>query len=628
MFFYGGNPTPPVITQPLAPTSPGSTSTGGSTNSSVVVNNFAVGSGLFDVTHSQYPITFQPGVLNRFYRYVGPLVNLTDTFKGSFTITLTGAFPEVFNAIFTDASTLDDIAASLTTNFGTYCNAYVVKLGTQGYLVIDTTPTTMGNPAQSTDNVLTLSDVTLADAQDPSLNFQFVPFSTNAFGLQSQQKYQWAFAIRDKITGHLSNLSPIVSIDILNYPSEVNLNINVTLQANQVIEVYRTPQGGSTLLFLGFATGSDGVYTFRDTFGDGFLNPQLVGPITEKNDPPPLGLHGIVSHQGRLWGIVDDRVYFSGGPDTTNGSGNEAWPPSNYFRFSGAVSLILPVASGLAVFLQDEVHLIRGVDSSSFFPQLWMKGFGISNPQAVDYDGQTLYIYTSKQQLHALSRESQSEIGFPIGDVLLADFPAASTSLSLHRGSSQDYALYVSNGTDTILRYDPRTKGWSPKSQPVTGQGCGRVKSLETATGVNTLLMADKTGPNLWKRTLSVWMDNETPFSAFATIGTIQTAEPGSLSTLSHVMLQLKPNGTLPKVSVLFNEIDSSVAPFVELLNPVADPPELYTAANPAPKTLWAYRWYSKSTETPLPLLFNTLQLKIEFAAENAANEVLGVYLR
>jgi hypothetical protein len=375
---------------------------------------------------------------------------------------------------------------------------------------------------------------------------------------------------------------------------------------------------------LGIAAFNPGnVYTFRDTYNDDFLNPGIVGPIAEANDPPPTGLFGMVAHSGSLWGIVGNKVYFSGGPDTTNGSGNEAWPPSNFFAFPGAVVLLQPTASGLLVFLKDDIHIIRGVDSSSYYPDMWLAGFGVSNPQAVDYDGQTLYVYTSKQQLHAMSQSAQHEIGFDIGDIFSASFPAASTNLTIHRGSSLDYALYVSNGTDTILRYDPRQKSWSPKSQPL--MGAGRVNSLETATAVNTLLLGTPSGRQigLFKRDLTVWQDNFVSYTAFATIGTMMVAEPGSVAKFTYVASQLRAKGSLPSIWVLNNEIDSTVVPFTQVFAPVPDPPDL-----PPSQTLLARRWYLKNSLTPIPEIVNTVQVKMSFPAENAANEVLGLYLR
>jgi hypothetical protein len=169
------------------------------------------------------------------------------------------------------------------------------------------------------------------------------------------------------------------------------------------------------------------------------------------------------------------------------------------------------------------------------------------------------------------------------------------------------------------MRYDPRMKAWAPLSKPL--MGVTRVKSLETSTGVNTLLMG--AGDTIYKRDLTVWTDNGAPFTAFATIGTMMVAEPGTVSTFTHVAMQMRPLGTVPSVFVLNNEIDPTVVPFTQLFNPVPDPPDL-----PASLTLWAKRWYLKSSLTPLPMWVNTIQLKIKFATENAANEVLGVYLR
>lgn len=620
MAFFQVKLTPPPSPTGLPPGASTTSTSSGGTNAATVINHFTVSSGLFDVTNSQYPITFTPGVVKRFYRYISPLVNLTDTFSGSFNIHNTDT-ATVFTLNAT-AQTLPQIAASITTGFGTYCRCYAVQLGTQGYLVLESPSTSTNQPNATSDSVLYVSNVALSDNADPYLNFQFVPFASNSLGIQSTSGYKWAVAVRDTVTGHISNTSPVSIIQLLNYPSEVDLTISATLTSTQVIEVYRTVEGGADLLFLGYASLQSGTtYTFRDTFGDGFLNPQLIGPISETNDPPPDGLRGLVAHQGRLWGIVDNRVYFSGGTETTNGSGNEAWPPGNYFEFPGSPVLLQPTESGLAVFLHDDVHLIRGVDAASFFPVRWLVGFGISNPNAVAYDGQTLYVYTSKQQLHALSSRAQEEIGFTIGDIFLASFPAATTSLTIHRGSSLDYALYVSNGTDTIMRFAPSGKSWSPKitSTLVTG----RVKSLETSTGVNTLLVGG--GSTVYKRDTSVWTDNGTPYSAFAVIGTLLVAEPGEVATIEHVAAHLKPVGTLPSIWVLNNEIDPAVVPFTQLNNPVVDPPAL--SGNP-PKTLWAYRWYYKSSLTPLPQWINTIQIKIAFAAENAKNEVLGVYLR
>lgn len=592
-------------------------------NANVIQNSFTVNSGLYDQTSTQYPIQFAPGVPQRTYWYVGPLVNLTDTFTGSITLfNRVGAASPTSATITETSATLTVWAAAINAAFGTFAVATVTKLGTQGYLLINTAgqDITIGG---AVDSVLSISALSISDDADTNLNFQFVPFATNSLALQTTGSYGWAVGVRDVVTGHISNMSPVTTINALLYPSEADLSIQAPVRyenQNQVLEVYRTANSGTSLLFLGYATWTAGnVYVCRDTYNDSFLNPQIVGPIAEANDPPPDGLFGLVFHSGRMWGIVGNRVYYSGGPDTVNGSGNEAWPPANFFQFPGFIELLLPTSSGMMVFLRDDIHIIRGVDSPSYYPSLWLAGFGISTPLAAIYDGQTIYVYTTKQQLHALSTDEGNEIGFNVGDVLSAEFPASSTNLTLHRGSSLDYALYVSNSLGTMLRYDPRMKAWAPRSRPV--HGVGRVKSLETSTGVNTLLIGGAT--NIYKRDLTTWADDGVSYTAFATIGTMMVAEPGTVNTFAHVAMQTKAIGSTPSIFVLNNEINDSVVPFTQLFNPVPDPPDL-----PLSQTLLAKRWYLKSAQVALPMWVNTVQLKITFATENAANEILGVYLR
>lgn len=601
----------------------------GGSNTQVISNPLVVSSGLYDVTQPKYPIRFQPGTPNRLYRYVGPLVLLTDLFSGTLLLSSrAGTFAPATVTISLTHSTLDQWAAQINALFNAHATAKVVKLGTTGYLTIESIDTAVSNA--SLDTVLTMTP-TITDDNDPYLSFDFVPLIANGFGLQGAGTWKWAVGFRDPATGHLSNMSPVATISNLPFASEVNLTINTHSTPSYqsqglVMEVYRTAMDGSSLLFVGVASlFTGGTYGFRDTFPDNFLNPSLVGPINEQNDPPVQGLFGLVQHSGRLWGIKANRVYYSGGPDTTNGNGYEAWPPSNYFEYHGDVIKILSSAQGLVVFLKDDVHLISGVDTSSFYSDPWLIGFGILNPHAALYDGQTLYVYTTKQQMHAISPSQQKEIGFDVGDILAAHFPSATSNLTMHRGTSLDMALYLSNGIDSIFRYDPRQRSWSPLSKPV--MGVGRVKSVETGIGINQLWIGTPpaaTPASIFTRDLTIWQDNGTPYPAFATIGTILAAEPGAApATFDHVALQVLPRGTMPTIWVLNNELDPTVVPFVQLNNPVPDPTNL-----PPAKTLWSRRWYLKSANVMLPMLIQTTQVKISFPAENAKNEVLGVYLR
>jgi hypothetical protein len=154
----------------------------------------------------------------------------------------------------------------------------------------------------------------------------------------------------------------------------------------------------------------------------------------------------------------------------------------------------------------------------------------------------------------------------------------------------------------------------------------GRVKSLETAIGVNDLLIGTAFGSSngIFRRNPSVWTDNGVAYSAFATIGTMLVSEPGGApQTFDHLAMQLQPRGTMPSIWVLNNELDPTVVPFVELFAPVPDPTNM-----PASQSIWSRRWYLKSAQVMVPMVVQTVQVKVQFATENAKNEVLGVYLR
>src|SRR3954468_15216522 len=96
----------------------GGTGTGGGSgtgsNANVIKNSFTVNSGLFDQTPTQYPIQFAPGVPSRVFRYVGPLVSLTDTFSGHFTLSFINGLAGPVNFTVTLTSkTLDGWASAI-----------------------------------------------------------------------------------------------------------------------------------------------------------------------------------------------------------------------------------------------------------------------------------------------------------------------------------------------------------------------------------------------------------------------------------------------------------------------------------------------------------------------------------
>lgn len=588
-------------------------------------------SGLYDTTHPQYTLTAKIGAAPRAYQYVSPAANVTDTFTGQLVIETVAASTTTNTFNFTNQT----LAQMLGTMFGasSIWTPVYIQTGTTAQLIIRNVPS--ATPSGTQDSVLVIATNTLVNNNDTNENFQNWTFlESNGYAELPTQGINIAYATRDVFSGGLSNLSPPVTIGPQIYPCGWGVSLNLPsplynpafpapADGNQNLEVYRTVDGGSSYLYeqnMAFQTST--FYTTSFQITDDGLNSQLVGPIDEEADPPPRGMQNVVSHTGRLFGFVSNIVYFSGGPDTTNGNGDEAWPPGNTFTFPGAIVDIISTENGLVVALHDDLHIITGVDSSSYYAKPWLIGYGISNKNAWVQDGSALYLYTTKQQLHLLSHEPR-EIGYDIGDQLLATFPAASTSITFHRGSSLDTALYVSNGSNTIFRYNPTKRVWSPKATPLVP--AGRVKSLETSTGVNALL--NSTSAGVWSRSLNTFTDNGSPYAAFFTIGVMQVAPQGQIASLNNVGIQASGAGSVPQLWLLLNEINASFVPFSQIFAPVNDPPDA-----PASQSLIAKRWYVEQTIAPFPTgtrLINLLSAKIVFSPTGITkDEVFGVFLR
>jgi hypothetical protein len=123
----------------------------------------------------------------------------------------------------------------------------------------------------------------------------------------------------------------------------------------------------------------------------------------------------------------------------------------------------------------------------------------------------------------------------------------------------------------------------------------------------------------IWYRNTTLWQDDTSSYSAYATIGTLVIAPLGSTTPLGAVLIERVATGSDAVISVLLNEISGT---FTALPNPVSDPPLLSAST-----TVISKRHYLKFAAKPLPEGVRHLQVKITFAAENAKNELLGFAL-
>jgi len=140
----------------------------------------------------------------------------------------------------------------------------------------------------------------------------------------------YAYSFKNSVSGTVSTASP------LSLPFTFAADHSALVQGNgsddpqvDTIVIWRTVQGGSVLLYdseIPAPTGgSSAIWSYLDSTPDTGLNSLIEAPIAFSNNPPPAGWQKwpIISE---YLGAVNNSVYFSGGPDTTTGNGNEAFP--------------------------------------------------------------------------------------------------------------------------------------------------------------------------------------------------------------------------------------------------------------------------------------------------------------
>lgn len=244
-------------------------------------------------------------------------------------------------------------------------------------------------------------------------------------------------------------------------------------------------------------------WVYNDFTTDANLDILLVAPQAHLNDPPP-GAPGSSVNQivgtitaywsGRIWMAVGNYVYFTAGPDCTNGIPEEAWPPANRFQFAGPVIGLTPTpdGAGLLVYLADRVNaILGGPETISFYPTDALSNFGITNTNALFRDDTTLGQFTTQAQYFELHGGQKAEIGEHVSDYLTANFPSASTYVTMHR-DGLDVGVFLSNGSDQILRYGSNIGAWSVPAYPLTGAGA--LRSIETSVGTFSLMLGNPTG--------------------------------------------------------------------------------------------------------------------------------------
>lgn len=441
--------------------------------------------------------------------------------------------------------------------------------------------------------------------------------------------WTWAYAYKNSVTGGVSTASPRSSQLTIqeNHYAFLQGSSSTDPQVDTIV-IYRTVQGGSLLLEEDEIPNpkSGGAWQYIDTNPDTELNIEILAAIDHANDPPPVGISVMTYHLGRIWGAVNNSVYFSGGPDTTTGNGNEAFPPANVFVFPDKVNRLFASIIGLFVFTVSDIYIIQGTITTNFFSAPFALGVGLASYNAFAANGATPYLFTTDQQLVSLDMSGGiTEPGFNIGDQFLnSNWNPQTLQVTFHISGSSDKGLYVSDYSNGWFRLYPTPspetgQTWAPFASIVGG--CSAVQSVQTASGVHNLLIGPKTSGPILKRDDSVFTDNGSPYDAYFILGSVVLAEPGQLAELVFITTDSVAVGTRPLLAIQLDEIAPYSQGLFEPLNSyVADPTQLSPSVS-----MYSQRFYISQTQQPA--LGRTVQIRLDWGTDQVQNELLSLSL-
>lgn len=426
--------------------------------------------------------------------------------------------------------------------------------------------------------------------------------------LTAVRGYEYRFVYKNSSTGHISTASTASACTNPFASKKITVTGNFSSDGQvDLIEVYRNADGGGIFFLLGtVANPGSGTWDFEDEIADTALG-TLKAPLAGLNNPPTDAINNVVFHSGRMWGSVDNIVYYSGGGEILNGVPEEAWSALNFFNFPGKVTALFPFSIGLLVFTESDLFVIRGIDQTSFFAMPWQKRLGINSNRAITGTEDRAFIFTSERELLSIAPEEIREIGFPIADRLAAIAPS-SVELTLHRDEATDNNLYVSDGNSFYYKLALADEVWSPRANVVGG--LRTLGSVETSAGNFDLLLGRST--TLLKRDNTVFTDNGTAYAMNMSFGSFVIAPPAVLREVEAVILERSSGNTDYAVGVRLNEVGLE---YKLILDKVDDPPLLG-----ASDTARSLRYYIRE-------MARHLQVQLSLPAEDNGTQLYSLTL-
>jgi hypothetical protein len=473
---------------------------------------------------------------------------------------------------------------------------------------------------QNLTPILLTVNFTLTGA--PSTSGAVAPTSSTngAYTITSPLGVSYGYCYENDVTDHVSTMSPPSAYT--GPQQNVQILVAGTYSPDAqvtTVQIYRTTDGGATYLLeasIANVVGT-GAFSYTDTGNaDSSLNVDIQAPQALANNPPPAGMKGLCYFNGSIWGYIDNLLVFSNGPLTTNGSGNESFPPLNFALMTAGINRLVPTPTALLIFCQDALWSISGQGA---IPVLQMPGLGTPSYNAVDLNGSAIYVFTTDCNVLCITPGAGIvDLGFGIAKAF-EGLTVGNVSVAYHISGHKDNALFVCDGAGHFWRCNPNQQPeggavWS-NTASIAG-GASAITSIESSVGVHQLVYSN--GNDVLFRDWTSWTDNGTAYDAWTVFGSLVLALPGQLCEVQCVTIEAEKQGSQPAVSVLLDEIsgDFEALPLSE-----PDPPGDGTPS----ASLFSNRHYlNQSTE---PVVCRHLQLRVDFGLDEAQNELLSYSL-
>lgn len=445
-------------------------------------------------------------------------------------------------------------------------------------------------------------------------------------------------------TGGISTASPVFTIAGGNTGAVNTISgIGSTDPQVDTIVIWRSADGGGSSNMLELTeipnpppiNGQPQPWNFQDYLPDSATS-QYPGldilspaPIADVNDPPPSNFIPMVYNFQRIWGAIGQIVGWSGGPDTLVGNPNECYNPSDEFPYLANIVRIIKNSQGLVTCTTDSIEFIGGGPlTSTFYTVTLAPGIGLGNFNGADIYAGEIFFFSSDSQFKSINPSLQlSNLGFPIGD-RLANLNSAEVYVAVQQ-AGVDNAIYIADGSTGWWRCNPHQV---PQNEPIWSpfasitSGCQMVQSVEVSPGIKKLLVGPTScNQQILERNLTVFTDNNAPYDAWFTMGSITLAHPGQIALLRFIEGDFSGWGYQPQISYLLNEISGS---FTNMsLIPVFDPPQLY-GTTLCPTSYSPNRYYFGATGSLARA--RHLQIKVDFGETINGDELytLAIYGR